>query len=68
MLERITDRQGFEMVATEDNAFLADIDDFELIFFMNPTGYVFTDQEQKIFEAWMGRGRRLRRRTLRDRC
>ena len=37
----------------EDNTWLANIDDYELLFFMNCTGNIFTDPEQAIFEAWM---------------
>jgi type 1 glutamine amidotransferase len=30
--------------------------EFEILFFMNPTGDIFNDAEQKIFEAWMRDG------------
>jgi uncharacterized protein len=38
---------------TEDNAWLANINDYELLFFLNTTGDIFNDAEQDIFEAWM---------------
>jgi type 1 glutamine amidotransferase len=40
----------------EDNTWMANIDDYELLFFMNPTGDIFTDQEEGIFETWMKKG------------
>jgi type 1 glutamine amidotransferase len=41
---------------TETNDWLANIDDYELLFFMNPTGDIFNEQEQGIFETWMKKG------------
>jgi type 1 glutamine amidotransferase len=56
LLQQIADEQGFELLATEENAFLADLDSVEIVFFLNTTGDVFDDAEQKIFQAWMKRG------------
>lgn len=41
---------------TEENGFLANLDDYELVFFLNPTGDIFNDQEQALFETWMKKG------------
>jgi uncharacterized protein len=38
---------------TEDNAWLANINDYEILFFLNPTGDIFTEPEQQIFQTWM---------------
>jgi hypothetical protein len=40
----------------EDNTWLANIDDYELLFFMNCTGDIFTDPEEAFFEAWLKKG------------
>jgi type 1 glutamine amidotransferase len=56
LLQQIGDEQDFELVVTEENAFLADLDSFEIVFFLNPTGDVFDEPEQQVFEAWMTRG------------
>jgi cytochrome c len=56
MLQRIAAEQGFDLVMTEENEFLAELTGFELVFFMNTSGSVFSDEEQQIFEAWMTRG------------
>jgi type 1 glutamine amidotransferase len=56
LLQEIADEVGFELVATEENAFLAELASFEAVFFLNTTGDVFTRQEEQIFEAWMTAG------------
>ena len=56
LLQQIADEQGFELVATEDNAFLADLSSFEVLFFLNTTGDVFNQQEEQLYEQWMTRG------------
>lgn len=56
MLQAIADETGyFTLEFAEDNAWLARIDDFELLFFLNPTGDIFNDQEQQVFQDWMGK-------------
>jgi type 1 glutamine amidotransferase len=55
-LQQIADEQGFELLVTEENDFLADLDSVEIVFFLNTTGDVFDDDEQQLFEAWMMRG------------
>ncbi len=56
LLQQIADEQGFELVATEDNAFLANLSSFEVLFFLNTSGDVFNQQEERVFEQWMTRG------------
>jgi hypothetical protein len=57
MLHEIAAELGIEPpLVTEENTFLDDIDAYELVFFMNPAGDIFTDDEQAKFEAWMKRG------------
>jgi type 1 glutamine amidotransferase len=56
LLQQIADEQGFAAVLTEDHAFLADLASFELVFFLNPSGRNFNNDERKVFEAWMTAG------------
>jgi type 1 glutamine amidotransferase len=56
LLQEIADEQGFEVVVTEENAFLGDLENTELVFFLHTTGDVFEEKDQKLFEAWMKRG------------
>ena len=56
LLQEIADEQGFELLLTEENTFLADLHSVEVVFFLNTTGDVFDESEQEIFEAWMTRG------------
>lgn len=56
LLQEIADEQGFELLVTEENAFLAELDSVEIVFFLNTTGDVFDDAEQEIFEAWLKQG------------
>jgi type 1 glutamine amidotransferase len=56
LLQQIADEQGFEVVVTEENAFLGDLENTELVFFLNTSGDVFEEADQQLFEAWMRRG------------
>jgi type 1 glutamine amidotransferase len=56
LLQEIADEQGFELLLTEENTFLADLDSVELVFFLNTTGDVFDENEQQLFEAWLTSG------------
>lgn len=56
MLDQIALEQGFTVEHTETNAFLGRLNEFEILFFMNPTGDIFTTQEQQTFENWMTNG------------
>jgi uncharacterized protein len=56
LLQEIADEQGFNVVLTEDNAFLDALASFEAVFFLNTTGDVFSQQEEQLFEAWMSNG------------
>lgn len=56
MLDAIAAEQGFQVEHTETNTWLQRLNEFEILFFMNPTGDIFTDAEQKTFEDWMRAG------------
>lgn len=57
MLNEIASELGLDPpLVTEENTFLDDIDAYELVFFMNTTGDIFTDDEQAKFEIWMKKG------------
>jgi len=58
MLQEIASEQGFEVVITETNELItpAALAKFEIVFFMNPSGDVFNDQEQQAYEDWMVAG------------
>jgi type 1 glutamine amidotransferase len=56
LLQQIADEQAFELVVTEENTFLADLDSIEVVFFLNTSGDVFDEDEQQLFEAWMALG------------
>jgi hypothetical protein len=55
MLQQIAMEQGFELTVTEANTDItpAGLAKYEIVFFMNPTGDIFTDVEQEAFEEWM---------------
>jgi hypothetical protein len=56
LLQKIAVKTGyFTLEITETNDWLARIDDYELLFFLNPSGDIFNDQEEQIFEDWMRR-------------
>lgn len=55
LLQEIADEQGFDLLLTEDNAFLANLENYELVLFLNTTGDVFNDEEQLLFERWLTR-------------
>lgn len=57
MLQEIATEWGLEPpLVTEENTFLDEVDDYELVFFLNPSGDVFSDEDQAKFEAWMKKG------------
>jgi type 1 glutamine amidotransferase len=55
MLQDIGTEQGFETVVAEDNRdiTLEGLSQYEIVFFMNSTGDIFTDTQQKAYEDWM---------------
>jgi type 1 glutamine amidotransferase len=55
MLQSIATAQGFEITATETNELITPegLAPFEIIFFMNSTGDIFNETEQKTYEDWM---------------
>lgn len=61
MLQQIGMEQGFEVVLTEANddikydpaAPTEGLGKYEIVFFMNSTGDIFNDAEQKAYEDWM---------------
>jgi type 1 glutamine amidotransferase len=56
LLQEIADEQGFDVLFTEENAFLADLESTEMVFFLHTSGDVFDEEEEQLFEAWMARG------------
>lgn len=56
LLQEIADEQGFDVLFTEENAFLADLESTEMVFFLHTTGDVFDPKEEQLFETWMRRG------------
>jgi len=55
MLQEIASEQGFEVMITEDNTLITaeGLAQFEIVFFMNPTGDIFNAAEQQVFEDWI---------------
>jgi type 1 glutamine amidotransferase len=61
MLQQIATEQGFEVVMSETNedikfnpaAPTEGLGKYEIVFFMNSTGDIFNDAEQKAYEDWM---------------
>lgn len=55
MLQEIAAEQGFEVTITEDNALITPegLAQFEVVFFLNPTGDIFNATEEATFEAWV---------------
>jgi type 1 glutamine amidotransferase len=55
MLQQIATEQGFTITATETNTDItpAGLAQYEVVFFMNPTGDIFNATEQQTFEDWM---------------
>jgi type 1 glutamine amidotransferase len=55
MLTEIAKEQGFELTLTEANTEITPegLAKYEILFFMNPTGDIFNETQQKTFEDWM---------------
>jgi type 1 glutamine amidotransferase len=55
LLQQIGLEQGFEVVLTETNELITPegLAQFEIVFFLNSTGDIFNDVEQKAYEDWM---------------
>ena len=55
LLQQIGQEQGFEVVLTETNELITPegLAAFEIVFFLNSTGDIFNDVEQKTYEDWM---------------
>lgn len=54
MLTQIATEIGIDPpTVTEENSWLNSINDYELVFFMNPTGDIFNNDEQTKFQTWM---------------
>jgi uncharacterized protein len=55
MLQEIGQEQGFETVVATDNSdiTLEGLSQYEIVFFMNPTGDIFNSTEQQAYEDWM---------------
>jgi type 1 glutamine amidotransferase len=55
LLQEIAQEEGFEAVLTETNEDITPegLANYEIVFFLNTTGDIFTDAEQDDFEAWM---------------
>jgi type 1 glutamine amidotransferase len=55
MLQTIATEQGFTIKATETNEDITaeGLKQYEIIFFMNSTGDIFNEAEQKAYEDWM---------------
>lgn len=55
LLQQIGQEQGFEVVLTETNELITPdgLAQFEIVFFLNSTGDIFNDAEQKTYEDWM---------------
>jgi len=58
MLKAIGDEQGFEVtVAVDDSEITLDgLAKYEIVFFMNSAGEIFTAEQRKAYEAWMRKG------------
>jgi type 1 glutamine amidotransferase len=55
MLQQIASEHDIEVVATDTNEHITEtgLAQFELVFFLNTSGNVFSPQEQLVFEKWM---------------
>jgi type 1 glutamine amidotransferase len=55
MLQQIAAEQGFTVTLTEENTDItpAGLAQYEVVFFLNTTGDIFTTVEQQTFESWM---------------
>jgi type 1 glutamine amidotransferase len=55
LLQQIGQEQGFEVVLTETNELITPegLAEFEIVFFLNSTGDIFNETEQKTYEEWM---------------
>jgi len=55
MLQALATQQGFQVKITETNEDItaAGLAQYEIVFFMNSTGDIFNEAEQKAFEDWM---------------
>jgi hypothetical protein len=55
MLQEIAAEQAFEITEVETNELITDegLSQFEIVFFMNPTGDIFNEAEEGAFQDWM---------------
>lgn len=55
MLNAIATQQGFEVKFTETNEEITveGLSNYEIVFFLNSTGNIFSDQEQQAYQEWM---------------
>jgi type 1 glutamine amidotransferase len=56
MLQDIADEQGFELVLSETNDAFSSVDalsEYEIVFFLNTTGALFSPAEKEVYEEWM---------------
>jgi hypothetical protein len=55
MLQEIADEQGFEISLTQSNEEITPdgLSQYEVVFFLNTTGDIFTNTEQQTYEDWM---------------
>jgi type 1 glutamine amidotransferase len=56
LLSKIAAEVGADVLVTEENSFIESLDDYELVFFMNTSGPLFSVDEKAKLEAWMKRG------------
>jgi type 1 glutamine amidotransferase len=56
LLRRIAAEVGADVLVTEENSFIENLDAYELVFFMNTSGSLFNTDEKAKLEAWMKRG------------
>ncbi len=58
MLTELAAQYDFEVTLTESNDEITPegLSQHEILFFLNPTGDVFNNEEQRIFEEWMTQG------------
>jgi type 1 glutamine amidotransferase len=55
MLQDIGKAQGFEVTVAQNNSEItaAGLEKYEIVFFMNSTGDIFNETEQKAYETWI---------------
>lgn len=58
LLQEIADEWGINATFIEDNSLITEegLAEFELVYFLNPTGDIFNNGEQTIFQNWMLNG------------